>query len=250
MGSRLAEKSAIVTGAANGIGRAIALRIGCEGASVVVNDINLPRAKEVAGEIEALKGKAIAIKADVTKMEEVNRMVEATISQFGKIDVLVNNAGGGTPLSYFHESAEGSWNFLIDVNLTSVFNCTWSVIRHMIPRRSGRIVNIASACGILGCVGQVPYSTAKAGVIGFTKVLAKEVGPYGVNVNCISPGPIETPLLLTFPEHIEKVKRCMYVNRFGKPEEIADMVVFLVSEEASFIMGQNVAVDGGRTLGW
>ena len=193
---KLTDRVAIVTGAGRGIGRAIALRLAKEGADVVILDINLERANTVADEIKALGRKAIAVKVDVTKSEETNRMAKTTLDKFGRIDILVNNAGvtdadviGKVVL--FHESTEEAWDAVIAVNLKGVLNCCRAVIKHMMQRRSGKIVSIAAESGMIGFAGMADYSAAKAGVIGFTKALAKEVGRHGINVNCVSPaGPI------------------------------------------------------------
>ena len=149
----------------------------------------------------------------------------------------------------FSESEEEVWDWQIDLNLKSVRNCTRAVINHMIQRKNGKIVSVASVAGVKGSTVLADYSAAKAGIIGFTMTVAKEVAPYGINVNCVSPGPIETPLLLaSSPERRQELLNTIYLNRFGKAEEIANMVVFLASDEASFIVGQNFVVDGGRSL--
>lgn len=246
---KLKDKNAIVTGAASGIGRTVAIRMAEEGAGVVVNDINGQGAETVAEQIRAKKGNAIPIKADVTKIEEIKRMIVTTLEHFGKIDILVNNAGGG-PAAPFNEISIEDLHFMLDLNLKSAVDCTRSVIEHMIERKSGNIINIASICGITGAAGMVPYSAAKAGIIGFTKALAKEVATHGIRVNSVSPGAIITPATEALPGHIEVMKKYMYLSRMGQPEDIANQVVFLLSEEGSFIVGQNIVVDGGRSLGW
>ena len=251
---RLKERIAVVTGSGAGIGRAIALRLAQEGANVVVADIDVERANKVVDETKAFGGNALAIKVDVTKSEETNLMCKVALDEWGRIDILVNNAGGaarGEMRSYFHESKEEAWDFILDVNLKGVLNCCRAVVGHMVERRVGRIVNIGSVSGMLGSAhAMADYSAAKGGVIVFTKSLAKEVGCYGINVNCVSPGPIDTEHLQTLPKDvIEKIKNTTYLGRLGKPEDIANMVAFLVSDEASFITGQNFAVCGGRSLG-
>lgn len=251
---KLKEKIAIVTGGGAGIGRAIALRLAQEGANIVLADIDVERANKVVDEIKALGRNTIPIKVDVTKSKETNLMCKVAIDEWGRIDILVNNAGGaarGEMRTYFHESKEETWDFILGVNLKGVLNCCRAVIGHMIERRVGKIVNIGSVSGMIGSAQvAADYSAAKGGVIAFTKSLAKEVGCYGINVNCVSPGPIATEHFLTHPkEIIEQLKKTTYLGRLGKPEDIANMVAFLVSDEASFITGQNFAVCGGRSLG-
>jgi len=249
---KLKDKVVIVTGGASGIGRAICLGMANEGADVVVADIATEQANKVVNEVKAIGCKAIVVKVDITKSQEANQMAKTVLDEFGKIDILVNNAGAsegkkGVP---FCESTEETWDWMIALNLKGVRNCTRAVINHMIDKRSGRIISTASIAGVKGTVPLTAYSTAKAGVIGFTKVLAKEVASYGVYVNSVSPGPIETPLFLSAPkENQERRLRGVHLGRLGKPEEIASMVVFLASDDASYITGQNFIVDGGKTLG-
>ena len=223
-----------------------------QGADVVVADIAVEQAEKVVNEVKAMGRRAMALRVDVTKSEDANQMIKAVLDKFGEIDILVNNAGGSAPEKGipFCESTEETWDWVIALNLKGVRNCTRAVIEPMMQRRSGKIISIASIAGVKGTADRVDYSTAKAGVIGFTKALAKEVASYGIYVNSVSPGPIETPLLLaSSPERRESLKQSVYLGRFGKAEEIADMVVFLASDEASFIIGQNFIVDGGRSLG-
>ena len=254
MDGKLKGKVAIVTGAGRGIGRAIALRLAKEGADIVISDINLEGAKKVVQEVEALGRAALATRTDVVKSKEVEQMVETTLRKFGRIDILCNNAGGSARerQSLFHESTEEIWDYVIGINLKAVRNCCRAVIGLMMKQRSGKIVNIASYAGICGVKGLVDYSAAKAGIIGFTKALAKEVASYGININCVSPGPIETPGMLEGYSHdyIENTIRSAGFGRFGKPEEIASMVAFLASDEANFISGQNIPVCGIKNLGY
>lgn len=247
----LNAKTAIVTGAAMGIGKAIAIDLAREGADVVVTDLNLEEAKKVADEIKAIGRKALAIKTDVTKSAEVNQMVKNVLDTFGKIDILVNNAGQGARerASLFKDSSEEVWDFVIGVNLMGVLNCCRAVCDHMIQRHSGKIINIASFDGVVGDPGMADYSGAKAGVIGFTMAFAKEVAQNGIYVNCVSPGPIETRAVkFMSTERIESLKKMTGLGRFGKPEEIAYMVSFLASEKANFITGQNFLVCGLANL--
>jgi 3-oxoacyl-[acyl-carrier protein] reductase len=252
---KLEKKVAIVTGAGGGLGSAIALALAAEGAAVVVNDIAIGSLKEVAERMESDGRSVLKSEANVTKTGEVKRMVKAALDRFGIIDILVNVAGGSARLRQpgpFHDLPDEDWNAVIDLNLKGTLICCHQVIRSMIEGGGGRIINIGSVAGMIGSsVGMADYTAAKAGVIGFTKSLAKELASYGINVNCVSPGSIETPLYHTLvPEAQEKLKTGIYLKRLGRPEEVANLVVFLASDEASYITGQNYAVCGGRSLGW
>jgi len=249
---KLKDNVAIVTGGALGIGQAISLHLASEGACLLVADIELAQANKVVTEIKALGGKAIAAKTDVTKSEEANQMVKAALDEFGKIDILVNNAGGsphGTR-SLFCQSEERVWDVVLGVNLKGVLSCTRAVINHMIQRQRGKIISIGSIAGLMGTAGLADYSAAKGGVITFSKALAKEVASYGINVNCVCPGPIATEYFLTLPEEAkQRYLRTIPLGRFGKPEEVASLVGYLASDEADFITGQVFVIDGGRSLG-
>lgn len=248
---RFQGKTALVTGAGSGIGRGIALAFAKEGANVVVNDIDLDSARETARLIKASKGSALGLKADVSKSSQVNRMVEAARKKFGRIDILVNNAGGSARerATLFHQSTEEVWDFVIGRNLKGVFICTRAVINDMMKRRYGKIINIASAAAHTGEAGLADYSACKAGVVGFSKVLAKEVSSYGVNVVTVSPGLVETAVFKQLPrEQIEARKQDILVKRLGQPEDIASLVLFLASDEASYIVGYNYVIDGGGFL--
>jgi len=248
---KLEDRVAIVTGGAGGIGRAISLGLAKEGADVVVADIAIEPANEVVNEIKALGLKAIGMKTDVSKSEEANLMAKTVLDEFGKIDILVNDAGGGARerKSLFCEQTEEVWDYVQAINLKGVRNCTRAVINHMIERRSGKVVSIASICGTEGDVYLVDASATKAGIIGFTTALAKEVASHGINVNCVSPGPIQTRALDHQSDLIESMKQLTGFGRLGKPEEIAAMVAFLASDDANFITGQNYAVCGLMNLG-
>ncbi|MFC2122529.1 SDR family NAD(P)-dependent oxidoreductase [Bacteroidota bacterium] len=249
----LADKVAIVTGSAHGIGRAIALNLAAEGSKVAIVDIDADDANEVIDEIKVSGRRAIAIEVDVTKSEETEKMVKTAIDKFGKIDILVNNAGGSAreKNALFHESKEETWDWVLSLNLKGTLNCCRSVVEHMMKQRSGKIINLGSSIGINGRIKMADYSAAKGGIIAFTKTLAKELGPYDVNVNCVSPGPIETRTMLQFSDEVkEQIKKQVYLGRLGKPEEVANVVAFLASDKSSFITGQNIAVCGGSTLGF
>ncbi len=245
---KLADKVAIVTGAARGIGRAIALTFVREGAKVTICDIDIEPLNAVANEIKAAGGYALARKVDVTNSGEINQMVESTLEVFGRIDILVNNAGGSAreKASMFHEAAEEVWSATIARNLGATLACTRAVINHMIKQKSGKIVNFSSVNGISGQAGFADYSAAKAGIIGFTKALAKEVNSYGINVNAVAPGVIETRVVEQIPkETITAIIERLNLNRLGQPEDIANAVLYLVSDEASYVTGDVLRVCGG-----
>jgi len=242
---KLAGKVALVTGAAQGIGRAIALLLARNGADIVVSDINLEKAEETVKEIRAIGPKAMAVKVDVSNLSDVERMVEDIIEKLAKIDILVNNAGI-TRDKLILRMTEEDWDAVLGVNLKGTFNCTKTVIRHMAKQRSGKIVNIASVVGEMGNAGQANYSASKAGVIGLTKTIAREYAQRGINVNAIAPGYIETPMTDALPEKAkDELKKLIPMERLGKPEDVAEAVLFLVCEESSYITGQVLNVNGG-----
>ena len=245
---KLADRVAIVTGAARGIGREIALALVREGAKVSICDIDIEPLNDVADEIKAVGGQALASKVDVTKSAEINQMVEATLQTFGGIDILVNNAGGSARdrASDFNEAPEEVWKATLERNLHGTLGCTRAVINHMIERKTGKVVNFASVNGISGQAGFVDYSAAKAGVIGFTKALAKEVNSYGINVNAVAPGVIETRVVEQIPkETITGIIESLNLNRLGQPEDVANAVLYLASDEASYVTGHILRVCGG-----
>jgi 3-oxoacyl-[acyl-carrier protein] reductase len=244
-GLRLAGKVALVTGAAQGIGRAIALLLAQNGAEIVVSDINLVRAEETAKEIEGTGQRAMAMKVDVANSAEVERMVQTILERFGHIDILVNNAGIARDKLILRMTEE-DWDAVLNVNLKGTFNCTKAVVRHMSKQRSGKIVSIASVVGEMGNAGQANYSASKAGVIGFTKTIAREFAQRGINVNAIAPGYIETLMTDVLPEKTkEELKRLIPMDRLGRPEDVAEAVLFLVSEASSYITGEVLNVNGG-----
>ena len=238
-------KIALVTGGAQGIGKAIALLLAQKGSDVVVSDVNLEKAEETAREIEALHRRSMAIRANVAVFDEVEKMVLALIERFGRIDILVNNAGIARDKLLLRMTEE-DWDAVLDINLKGTFNCTKAVIRHMSKQRSGKIVNIASVVGEMGNAGQANYSASKAGVIGFTKTIAREFASRGITVNAIAPGYIVTPMTDALPEKAkEELKRMIPMERLGQPEDVAQAVFFLVSEASSYITGQVLNVNGG-----
>jgi 3-oxoacyl-[acyl-carrier protein] reductase len=245
----LTGKSAIVTGASRGIGRAIAIDLAKRGASVVVNYMSSEAAaNDVVAAITGAGGKAIAVKADVSKAEEAAALIKAGIDAFGKIDILVNNAGT-TRDTLLMTMSEADWDLVISADLKSVFNCSKAAVKPMIRARAGRIINIASVVGLSGQGGQTNYAAAKAGVIAFTKSLAKEVGSRNITVNCVAPGFIPTDLTNSLPEEQKQlIVKNTPLGRFGTPEEVAYAVSFLASDDASYITGVTLSVDGGTVM--
>jgi 3-oxoacyl-[acyl-carrier protein] reductase len=242
---KLTGRVALVTGAAQGIGKAVALLLARNGADIVVSDINLEKAEETANEINSIGQKALAVKVDVANWNDVERMVEVILEKFAKIDILVNNAGI-TRDKLILRMTEEDWDAVLNVNLKGTFHCTKAVVRHMAKQRSGKIVNIASVVGEMGNAGQANYSASKAGVIGLTKTIAREFAQRGININAIAPGYIETPMTEVLPEKAkEELKRLIPMERLGKPEDVAEAVLFLVSEESNYITGQVLNVNGG-----
>lgn len=243
----LSEKVAIVTGASRGIGRAIALSLAAEGARIVVNYARSQGAAQaVVKEITEQGGEATAIAADVSDTEQVQKLIKDTHSQYGKIDVLVNNAGITRDTLLLRMKLE-DWQAVINLNLTGVFLCTQAVSKIMLKQRQGRIINIASVAGQMGNPGQANYSAAKAGVIGFTKTMAKELASRNVTVNAVAPGFIATEM--TQDLEAEKILDYIPLGRYGQPEEVAGMVRFLAGDPAAaYITGQVFNVDGGMVM--
>jgi len=249
MCGRLEGKVALVTGAARGIGRAIAMRLAAMGARVVVNDLAAEEAIAAAvAEIEAAGGRAMGLRANVTVAAEVAAMVDRVVGELGGLDILVNNAGIARDMLLLRLSEE-DWDAVLSTNLKGAYLCARAAARPMIKARWGRIVNISSVVGIAGNAGQANYAAAKAGLIGLTRSLAKELGSRGITVNAVAPGFILTAMTANLPDKVreEAIARTP-VGRLGQPEDVAAAVGFLCSEEASFITGQVLAVDGGMVL--
>lgn len=252
---RLEGKVAIVTGSGAGIGEAIATRMAQEGARIVVNDVNVERMNVVVGQLTAAGFDALACKADVTKRAEVRDLVATTIAKFGQVDILVNNAGVSRHRPFMQMSDE-DWDFVLAIDLKGVFNCIQAVAKPMMERQYGKIVNISSVSGMGGSAdppgANANYAAAKAGVIQLTKTCAAQLGPYGINVNCIAPGTMQTRFLYATrsPEEVERHLQLRAGNcamrRVGRPEDIANAALFLASDEASFISAHVLAVNGGR----
>jgi 3-oxoacyl-[acyl-carrier protein] reductase len=246
---RLEGKVAVVTGASRGIGRAIAERLAAEGARVVVNYRNsADQAAEVVAAIEAQGGEAIACQADVSDWAQSQALMQMATDRWGTIDILVNNAGT-TRDKLLMMMKESDWDLVIDTNLKSVFNCCKAVARGMVRQRSGRIINITSVAGLAGNPGQTNYAASKAGIVGFTKSLAKELGARHITVNAVAPGYVPTALTNNLPEALQQAAiDHTPLGRFGKPEEIAAAVAFFAADEAAFITGQVLSVDGGLAM--
>jgi 3-oxoacyl-[acyl-carrier protein] reductase len=240
---------ALVTGASRGIGRAIALDLAKNGASVAVNYAGSEaKANEVVDEIKANGGNAFAIKADVSNGDEVQQMIKEVISQFGKLDILVNNAGI-TRDNLLMRMKDTEWDDVINTNLKGVFLCTKGVTRQMMKQRSGRIINIASVVGVSGNAGQANYVAAKAGVIGLTKTTAKELASRNITVNAVAPGFITTDMTDELPEDVKtEMLKQIPLAKLGEPSDVANIVTFLASEKSKYITGQTVHVNGGMVM--
>ena len=245
----LANKTAIVTGGSRGIGRAIAIELAARGASVLVNyNTNGVAAEEVVLKIVNAGGKAAALPGDVAKVADAQALIKAAIEKFGGLDILVNNAGITRDMLIMMMSEE-SWDAVIDTNLKGSFNCSKAAVRHMMKSRSGRIINITSVSGQIGNAGQTNYSASKAGLIGFTKALAREVAGRNITVNAIAAGYVDTEIWAGVPAEMrDAFVKMIPLGRKGAPEEIAYAVAFLASEEAAYITGQVLAVDGGMAM--
>ena len=245
----LAEKTALVTGASRGIGRAAALELAKAGAKVAVNFAgNRAAAEEVVSLIEAAGGQAMLVQADVGNAADVEAMVKAVVERFGKIDILVNNAGI-TRDNLIMRMKEEDWDAVIHTNLKGIFNCTKAVSKLMMKQRYGRIINMASVVGVMGNAGQANYAAAKAGVIGFTKSMAKELASRNITVNAVAPGYISTDMTANLPEQARlDLQSQIPLQRLGTPEDVATAVLFLVSPGADYITGQTLHVDGGMVM--
>lgn len=244
---RLRGQVAIVTGASRGIGRAIALDLASAGANVAINYASSSgAAEEVVSEITAAGGSAIALQADVSKADQVDALLNTVMEKWNRVDVLVNNAGITRDTLLLRMKPE-DWQAVIDLNLTGVFLCTRAISKVMLKQRSGRIINISSVAGQMGNPGQANYSAAKAGVIGFTKTVAKELATRGITVNAVAPGFIATDMTSNLKS--EEILKFIPLGRYGQPEEVAGLVRFLAADPAAaYITGQTLNVDGGMVM--
>ncbi|MBM3152375.1 MAG: 3-oxoacyl-[acyl-carrier-protein] reductase [Chloroflexi bacterium] len=243
------DRVALVTGAGRGIGRAVALELARRGAAVVVNyQKSAQAAREVVQQIEAGGGRGAAFQADVSEAGQAQALVKFTLETFGGLDILVNNAGI-TRDTLLLTMSDDDWDIVLKTNLKSTFNCSRAAVKAMVRKRYGRIVNIASVAGQMGNPGQANYSASKAGQIGFTKALAREVASRNITVNAVAPGFVETEILAGIPaETLEAALKMVPLGRKGQPEEVAWAVAFLASEQAGYITGQVLGIDGGMAM--
>ncbi|NJN21147.1 MAG: 3-oxoacyl-[acyl-carrier-protein] reductase [Leptolyngbya sp. RL_3_1] len=244
----LAEQVAIVTGASRGIGRATAVALAASGVKVVINYARASTAAdEVVAQITEAGGSAIALQADVSQADQVDALIKATMDKWGRIDILVNNAGITRDTLLLRMKPE-DWQAVIDLNLTGVFLCTRAVSKIMLKQRSGRIINIASVAGLMGNPGQANYSAAKAGVIGFTKTVAKELAPRGVTANAVAPGFIQTDMTENL-SNTEEILKFIPLGRYGQPDEVAGVIHFVATAPAAaYMTGQVLTIDGGMVM--
>lgn len=250
---RFNDRVAIVTGGTAGMGRAAALRFAKEGARVVINGRDENKLNKTIDEICSAGGTATAVQGDITRSETIKSIVDSALKQYGKIDILFNYVGGDpdlAPLTPFIEQTEDFWDRMIELNLKSTITLSRAVLDSMIEQKYGKIINTAAIAGRIGGPRMAVYSAVKGGIIAFTKALALEVAPYKVNVNCISPGPIDTPGFnkIFTGEARKHAADIVPLRRVGLPEEVASAVLYLASDDAAFITGQTLAVDGGATM--
>jgi 3-oxoacyl-[acyl-carrier protein] reductase len=242
---QLLGKVALVTGGAQGIGRAVAGVLARNGADVAISDINVETARATTSEIEKMGRRSVAIEANVARFEDGERMVRETVEALGRIDILINNAGITRDKLLFRMTEE-DWDAVLDVNLKGAFNCTRAAVRYMAKQKSGKIVNIASVVGMMGNSGQANYAASKAGLIGFTKTVAREFGSRGITANAVAPGYIDTPMTEVLPENIkEALKKLIPLSRLGTPEDVANAVLYLVTGASDYVTGQVIQVNGG-----
>lgn len=241
---RFERKTAIITGAANGIGKACAIQMAKEGAKVAILDLDQSSVDKVGETIREAGGTALSLAVDITKKDQIEDAVAKTLSEFGKIDILVNNAGAGWKQKHlpFHETPDDGWRWIIDLNINGTLEFTHAVLPHMVKRKYGKIVNVASIAATIGIPNLAVYAASKGAMISFTKSLAMELGAYNINVNCASPGMVS-------PNTETKPCDGNYLGRTGSTDEMAAVIAFLASDDASFVTGCDYLVDGGRVLG-
>ncbi|UCG69366.1 MAG: 3-oxoacyl-[acyl-carrier-protein] reductase [Thermoplasmata archaeon] len=245
---RLKDKVALITGSGSGIGEATAMKFSEEGAKLIINDVNMESANNVAEKIKATGGEVLVLKADISKKDEVEGMIEQIIEHFGRLDILVNNAGVNRD-AFVKKMTEEDWDTVITINLKGTFLCAQAAMNAMSKQKYGKIIN-TSSIGALGNPGQANYASSKCGVIGLTRTLALECARYNINVNCVAPGATKTPMTAQIPKEIaEAITGKIPLKRFAEPEEIANLHLFLASDEASYITGQVIFVDGGISVG-
>ena len=250
MDQTMEGKVAVVTGASRGIGKAIAVKLASKGATVVINyNGSRERAEEVKNEVESAGGKAVIIQCNVADFDACKEFIETVIKEQGRIDILVNNAGI-TKDGLLMKMSEEDFDAVLDTNLKGAFHTIQAVSRQMLKQRSGRIVNISSVVGVSGNAGQANYSASKAGIIGLTRTMARELASRGITVNGIAPGFVDTDMTKVLPEQVREAATAQIpLGRFGQPEDIANMAVYLATEKASYITGQIISVDGGMAIG-
>lgn len=245
---KLKDKVAIVTGSARGIGRAIALELVRNGAKLVICDLNMDDIQIVVDQFTEMGGEAKGFVSNVTQAEDAQQLIDKTIEAFGKVDILVNNAGI-TRDNLLMRMKEDEWDAVIAVNLKGTYNCIRAIAKPFIKQRSGKIINLASVVGQIGNAGQVNYSASKAGVIGLTKSVAKELAARNVLVNAIAPGFIQTDMTANLTEKAkEELTNAIPLGKLGQPEDVAKVVLFLASDDAAYITGQVINVDGGMVM--
>jgi len=245
---KLQDKVSLVTGAARGIGREIALLFAAEGSDMAICDVDLEAAQATQKEIEALGRRSLSFKVDVTNLSQVDEMINLILDKFSKIDILINNAGI-TKDNLLLRMSEDEWDKVLSVNLKGAFNCIKVVSRHMLKKRYGKIVNVASIIGMIGNAGQANYAASKGGLIALTKSIAKEFGSRNINANAVAPGFIQTAMTDKLPEDYRKqMLENIPVGKFGLPQDVAKVCLFLASPESDYITGQVIVVDGGMTM--
>lgn len=245
----LENKVALITGASRGIGKAVALELAAQGADIIINYVGpTDLAEETATEIKKLGRKAMIIEADVTDSVAINAMLEKIIAEFGRVDILINNAGI-TKDNLLMRMKEEDWDAVLNINLKGIFNCTKATLKYMTKQKYGRIVSVSSVVGVMGNAGQANYAASKAGAIGFTKSIAKEVASRNITANCVAPGFIDTDMTAKLPEKVRaEMIASIPAKKLGTPHDVAKAIAFLASDYAEYITGQTLHVDGGMVM--